>query len=358
MPSISVVMPCHNRAYDLSRTLEAYDKQNVDEPFELIAIDDASVDDTYELLNSYRPEHYSLQVELQEKNLGPAAARNRGILASRSPLILFTGDDIVPHPNLIRGHLAAHRFYRGKEIAVLGKVMWPDDLPVNTLMTHIDGVGAQQFSYHYFLDGLQYDYRHLYTANVSLKKEFLMSQDRLFDTDFQYAAFEDVELSYRLAKNGLRIIYSSHLTGFHYHYHDIWTFSERMYRVGLMAHLMMQKHPKTRRRILGRKWPLRIVKWQLMKPFHPNSMDTTQNLENQLLHFSSSFEWRAHPYLDDLYLKLLRYFFIKGLIYGMYGKRQEANIVNNLCAEELLVPLKKNFSEESNYLEKAPATAL
>jgi len=358
MPSVSVVIPCHNRAYDLVRMLRAYDSQIVDEPFELIAIDDASDDETYELLTSYRPEHYLLRVEHLEKNLGPATARNRGILLSDAPLILFAGDDIVPHPHLIRGHLAAHRYYPEKEIAILGRVLWPEDLPVNTLMVHIDGIGAQQFSYHYFQDGREYDYRHLYTANVSLKKEILLSQEKLFDTDFEYAAFEDVELSYRLVRKGLRIIYSSHLMGYHYHYHNIWTFSERMYRVGLMARLMIQKHPKTRRRILGRKWPLRIARWKLMEPFHHYSLERAQRLETQLLHLSSSYEWRHHPFLDELYLKFLTYFFFKGLIYGMFGETHFARKVNDLCADEFLAPLTKRFGDESKHLGVIPANKL
>ena len=348
MTSISVVIPCHNRAYDLTRTLKAYDNQIVDEPYELIAIDDASSDETFEVLTSYRPEHYSLRIERQEQNLGPAAARNRGILLSQSPIILFTGDDIVPHPYLVRGHLAAHRHYQGKENAILGQVIWPEDLPVNTLMTHVDGVGAQQFSYYYFKDGRQYDYRHLYTANVSLKREFLHSQEKLFDTDFQYAAFEDVELSYRLARNGLRIIYSSYLKGFHYHYHNIWTFSERMYRVGLMANLMIKKHPKTKRIILGRKWPLRIAKWKLMAPFHSKSSDRTSRLERQLLHLASSYEWRSHQFLDNLYLRLLTYFFFKGAIYGLFEEDDRARALNAKCADDFLGPLIIQFRNESN----------
>ncbi len=350
MPSISVVIPCHNRAYDLIRTLEAYDNQVVDEPFELIAIDDASIDETYELLTSYQPNHYILRVERQKKNLGPAAARNRGILSSESPLILFTGDDIVPHPYLIRGHLAAHRYYKGNENAILGRIMWPADLPVNTLMVHIDGIGAQQFSYHYFKDGGQYDYRHLYTANVSLKKEFLLSQEKLFDSDFQYAAFEDVELSYRLGRNGLRIIYSSHLKGYHYHYHNIWTFSERMYRVGLMAYLLIKKHPKTRRKILGRKWLLWMTNWKLLEPFHSNSLENIKRLETQMLHLASSYEWRHHRFLDDLYLRLLTYYFFKGVILGMFGETEHGRKLNGMCANKFLIPLQELFGEECKYV--------
>ncbi len=240
-------------------------------------------------------------------------------------------------------------------MAILGKVQWPNDLPVNTLMAHIDGIGAQQFSYHYFQDGRQYDYRHLYTANVSVKRNFLVSQEKLFDTDFEYAAFEDVELSYRLAKKGLRILYHSQLIGYHYHYHNIWTFSERMYLVGLMACKMIQKHPKTRNQILGRRWPFRIARWRLTSPFCVNSMDYVEKMETQLLHLSSSYEWRSHPNLDHLYLNILLYFFNKGLIYGTFGETHLARRILVLCASEYLSPLLKRFGKESEHRRIIPA---
>ena len=358
MPAISVVMPCHNRAFDLIRTLRAYDSQVVEQPFEMIAIDDASSDETYELLASYRPERFTLRTVRQETNLGPAAARNRGISLAKAALILFVGDDILPDTHLIRGHLTAHRFHPKKEIAILGRVLWPADLPVNTLMAHIDGIGAQQFSYHYFQDSQQYDYRHLYTANVSLKREILASQDKFFDTDFQFAAFEDVELSYRLAKKGLCIVYSSLLKGYHYHYHNIWSFSERMYRAGLMACFMVQKHPETERSILGRKWPLRVARWRLLANFQDYPQETTHRLETSLLHLSSHYEWTPHPLLDHLYLEILMYFFFKGVIYGRFGETPLARRIHGLCAQEFLAPLAKRFNQENKHLEMIPKYAL
>ncbi|MGC9349620.1 MAG: glycosyltransferase family 2 protein, partial [Anaerolineae bacterium] len=84
-PALSIIMPCHNRSYDLKRVLSAYDRQQCQATFELITIDDASSDATYELLRHYKPQRYSLRVERFEKNQGPAAARNRGIEVARAP---------------------------------------------------------------------------------------------------------------------------------------------------------------------------------------------------------------------------------------------------------------------------------
>ncbi len=60
MTDLSIIMPCHNRAHELLNVLEAYDTQLGDTNFELIAVDDASTDNTYDLLSGYAPSRYSL----------------------------------------------------------------------------------------------------------------------------------------------------------------------------------------------------------------------------------------------------------------------------------------------------------
>ena len=234
-PACSIIMPCYNRAHDLKNVLDAYDQQDTTEFFELIAIDDCSQDHTFELISTYKPKHYRLRAFRQDVNQGPGAARNRGIAEVQSPLTIIVGDDILPERNFIRLHLKAHEVFPEQETAILGRIVWPDDLPQNTLMQHIDGAGAEQFSYHYMQHGQVYDYRHFYTANISVKTALLHSIDSWFDTEFEYAAFEDVELSYRLRQEkGMQIIYLADIVGNHYHYHTIWSFSTRQYKAGKM----------------------------------------------------------------------------------------------------------------------------
>lgn len=347
MTAISVIMPCFNRANELRRVLDAYDNQRVEEPFEVIAVDDASNDDTLEVLASYQPTRYKLHVEHLEKNQGPAAARNRGISLAKAPLIMFVGDDILPRSDLLRGHLAAHRRNPENEVAILGQVVWPKDFPVNTLMSHIDGVGSQQFSYHFMVDGKEYDFRHLYTANISIKRDLLLSHDDWFDTGFQYAALEDAELGYRLSRSGLRIIYASKLIGYHYHYHNIWTFSTRQYRVGLMASKFIEKYPEVTSSIIGKKWPYQLYYWRFLAALRTYSPECTDWLESEFLHLLSEYEWVEHALLDSLYLQVLSYYFYKGLIYGVLGKSLEAQKVHRLYAYRVLVPLLSWFVRES-----------
>jgi glycosyltransferase involved in cell wall biosynthesis len=340
MNAISTIMPCYNREYDLARVLEAYDQQDASIPFELIAVDDASTDHTYKLLTSYHPKHYSLIIERQVINQGPAAARNRGIALAHAPLILFVGDDILPTPGFVRQHIEAHTLHADLTTAILGCTIWPPDITMNTLMAHIDGVGAQQFSYYYLRDGQEYDFRHFYTSNVSIKTEFLKSFDHWFDTDFTYAAFEDAELAYRLSKNGLRILYVSAPLAYHYHYHTIWTFSKRQYHSGLMACLLVKKHPQLSPLIKGRRWQMRVWLWMFQVALRKSSKIDFENLETKILSLASSYETQSQINIVNIYEHTLNYFFTKGLIYGTFSKNI-ARRVNAIYAQQMLMSLLK-----------------
>lgn len=312
MAAISVIMPCYNQGYQLIRILKAYDCQITDEMFELIAVDDASPDETSQVLNLYQPANYQLKIFRQDKNRGPAAARNLAIEKATSPLIVFVGDDIMPGKYFIQTHLNAHSKHSEEEFAILGRVTWPDDMPVNTLMRHIDGVGAEQFSYYYLKDGEFYDFRHFYTANISVKRSLLSKVSFWFDTDFPFAAYEDAEFSFRLSNKGMKILYQDAAIGTHYHYHNIWTFSERQYRAGLMAVVLTSKHPAVGKIILGKNWSARMWIYGLKGLTQKYSIGKISAYEETLLHLISKFEWGESPLLDGLYNRTLNYFYQKG----------------------------------------------
>ncbi len=316
MPAISIIMPCYNRSCDLRRVLEAYDTQDSEIPFELIAVDDASTDETFDILNSYTPSRYTLRAIRQPTNLGPAAARNCGIALASAPLILFVGDDILPSPSFVRGHVEAHSRFPQQGVAILGHVRWADDLPQNTLMKHVDGVGAQQFSYYYLQSGMEYDYRHFYTANISLKRDLLHVESTWFDTSFPHAAFEDVEFAYRLVKHGLRIVYQAHLTAQHYHYHTVRSFARRQYRSGLMAWRLICKHPRTARDVL-RIRPLVLALLGHCRRAKATCQDP-EEAEELALRLAGFYEWHPHALLDTLYMRVLDYFFYKGVLEGIF----------------------------------------
>jgi GT2 family glycosyltransferase len=346
MASISVIMPCYNQAYNLTKILRAYEEQSTGEPFEVIAINDASQDETYSILNSFHTSRYELRVFNHEKNLGPAAARNLGIQSEKSPLLVFVGDDILPKQTFLQEHIAAHNRRPEVESAVLGHVTWAEDMPVNSLMKHIDGMGAEQFSYYYFKNQEEYDYRHFYTANISVKREMLNRVDRWFDTDFPYAAYEDVELSYRLAEKGMKIYYDAKPSGYHYHYHHIWSFSERQYRAGLTALVLGNKHPALRATVIGKNWLPHLGYLWFNSLIRPATLTQAVDLESRVLRMVSEFEWSPNQITDWLYIRLLHYFYYKGVVQAFFAKTPFSKRVINAYIVNSLVEVLKWYHLE------------
>jgi glycosyltransferase involved in cell wall biosynthesis len=319
-PAVSVVMPCHDRAAILGRTLAAWEAQQGDAPFEVIAVDDGSQDGTADLLAAFLPRRFSKRVVRLGRSHGPAHARNLGIAEARAPLLLLVGDDIVPASGFLAAHLDVHAAHPEPACAVLGHTAWPGDLPVNSLMRHIDAVGAQQFSYHNMRDGQVMDYRHFYTSNISVKAALLAGVDPLFDTSFRHPAYEDIELAYRLAKErGLQILYSARPLATHYHYYSARAFAARQVRCGAMSARFVEKHPE-----LSRTWRFERVdacvalgRDPRLAPLVAEGNDAPWAvIEEASLALAGHCEAVEGPAVDRFYLTLLEYFVVKGMIDG------------------------------------------
>jgi glycosyltransferase involved in cell wall biosynthesis len=256
-PTFSVVVPTYNRREALAIALDAWERQvPTDIPFEVVVVDDGSTDGTAELLAARRSDRYRLRAYRQD-NAGPAAARSRALALVEGDFVLFTGDDIEPDPRLLAEHRAGHDQAGDPDVAILGLTRWPEGAALTATMRHIDGVGAQQFSYHYFVDGAEYDFRHFYTSNVSLRRRLLELEPDGFRTDFPAAAFEDAELAYRLSMHGMRIRYRAAARADHHHHYDAVAFFARQRRCGAMAAVLYRLHPALK------KWlDIRRLEWR------------------------------------------------------------------------------------------------
>lgn len=208
-PSISVVVPTYQRVDRLGRVLAGLARQTVDpSTFEVIVVSDGSTDGTDEYLA--RDDLPVPVVALRQPNRGPGAARNRGSDAARSDLVLFLDDDVVPAPDLLAEHLAAHD--RRPDRVVIGPMLSPDDHEMSPWVAWEQRMLTKQYD---AMNGGEYaaTARQFYTGNASLPRRHLRDVGG-FDETLRRA--EDVELAYRLDEMGVGFHYQDSARGFHY----------------------------------------------------------------------------------------------------------------------------------------------
>jgi glycosyltransferase involved in cell wall biosynthesis len=234
---LSVVIPTYNRIHMLLRVLDALQKQ-IDAPeFETIVINDGSTDSTDAALRERRDIVYHAQT-----NAGPGRARNHGVTLAKGRSVIFIGDDTVPEPRFLAEHARVHRDAGDDPlVACLGYTGWPARERVTAFMDYINDYGLQ-FGYRLIEDADIVPFNFFYTSNISIDRELIAANP--FDTTFPSAAWEDIELAYRLDRLGLKIRYNARAVTRHHHPMTVDSFARRQYTVGKSGAIFYRKHPE------------------------------------------------------------------------------------------------------------------
>jgi glycosyltransferase involved in cell wall biosynthesis len=228
-PEISAIICTYNRADLLTKALGAFCGQTLPaEIFEVIVIDDGSVDDTRRIVEYFQrilPIRYAFQA-----NAGLASGKNHGLFLARAPIILFLDDDDVADSCLLEQHCIAHRNHPRAEHAILGYTGLSLAVAKSPLMHYVTEIGCQLFSYPGLQDGAVLDFSYFWGGRSSCKRAFLLEHG-VFNPVFRFGA-EDIELGYRLSKAGLKVIYQRKAISHMIRPLDFDAFCQRTYRQG------------------------------------------------------------------------------------------------------------------------------
>jgi glycosyltransferase involved in cell wall biosynthesis len=236
---VSALLTTYNRAHLLPRVLEGLSQQSLDASrFEILAIDDGSSDTTPEILATWQ-KRLPLRV-IRQNHAGLAVAKNLGVFAARSPILVFLDDDDVPEPHLLKAHLAAHLAHPDPATAVLGHTTLAPEIAIHPVMRHVTEVGCQLFSYGWMQSGQVLDHTTFWGGRSSCKRSLLVRHG-VFHPEFRFGC-EDIELAWRLKTHGLRVVYEPFARSIMIRALTFDQFCARSYRQGCSQQLFARLH--------------------------------------------------------------------------------------------------------------------
>lgn len=200
---VSVIVPTYNAERTIEKCLNAISHQTYPRnDYEIIVVDDGSLDNSKNIIDKFSDIHYVWQ-----SNKGPSAARNAGAQQARGEIIVYTDSDCIAQPDWLEKMLkpfddpnviGAKGVYLTQQKELLARFAQKEFEERYRVLA--------QHKYIDFVDSYSAAFR---------KKEFLNVGG--FDTQFSVANNEDVELSYKLAGKGYKMVFVPDAVVYHTH---------------------------------------------------------------------------------------------------------------------------------------------
>lgn len=224
MVPISVIIPTHNRAALLDKTLHSLTCQSRMD-FHIVLVDHGSTDDTAGIYQKYKDSLPISYYTIPRNGYAPAIARDFGAKKSEAPLLVFLDCGTVVPVRFVEAHLAFHsRHVNSVGIGLRhGYRDWEDRAEYmlesaesyGDLASLLGQQGRDQAEDEISLrDGrADIDLEHSsmpwyfgWTANLSFEKERYLATGG-FNMELTGWGYEDLDLCYRLFKQGMKFAY-------------------------------------------------------------------------------------------------------------------------------------------------------
>jgi cellulose synthase/poly-beta-1,6-N-acetylglucosamine synthase-like glycosyltransferase len=223
---ISVIVPAYNARATIESCLTALQSQTLEaEGYELIVVDDGSTDGTAALV-----EPFDVRL-IRQANAGPASARNRGAEEAQGDLLLFTDADCAPAPDWIERMVKAFSdpevvgakgTYRTHQTALVARfVQLEYEMRYRRMRRwdHIDFIDTYSAAYR----------RHIFLINDGFEPTLRVDEDQ--------------EFSFRLARQGYRMVFAPQAVVYHTHVTTLAEYWRRKFKIGHWKALLLRWHP-------------------------------------------------------------------------------------------------------------------
>jgi GT2 family glycosyltransferase len=224
---VSIIIPTFNGASRIGHCLDAIAQQTAGRNVEIVVVNDGSADNTSDVV-----QRYSGVRVITQANAGPAAARNRGALATCGTILLFTDDDCVPTPNWLDAMLepfenpdvvgtkGVYRTLQKSLVARFVQIEYEDKYRLMARLPDID-----------FVD----------TYSAAFRRDRFLEMGG-YDTSFPLACAEDVELSYRMSARGWEMKFAPNAIVYHTHPDTLSKYLKKKYKFAFWRVLAVRKN--------------------------------------------------------------------------------------------------------------------
>ena len=182
-----MIIPVRNGGESLRRCLSAL-SEAAPAPGEIIVVADACTDNSVALAASF-----GVRVLEIARQSGPARARNLGAEAARGDILFFVDADVLVRPDTIDQVAAAFREEPDLS-ALFGSY---DDAPAETNFLS----QYKNLLHHYTHQTAQEEASTFWSGCGAIRRDVFLAAGG-FDTDFDHPTIEDIELGYRLKREG------------------------------------------------------------------------------------------------------------------------------------------------------------
>jgi cellulose synthase/poly-beta-1,6-N-acetylglucosamine synthase-like glycosyltransferase len=228
-PRYSVIVPAYQAEGTIGACVRALNAQTLPrDRYEIIVVDDGSTDRTANVARKAGADRV-----LTVPHGGPAAARNAGVDAARGEIVLFTDADCEPSPEWLErmvapladpGVTGAKGTYRTRQRALMARLVQLE----------------YEFRYERMARAPRIDFVDTYAAAY---RRAVLLQAGGFDPAFPIPSAEDIDLSFRLAQAGHRLVFVPDAWVWHHHPEHLGTYLMRKARYGFWRALLYLRHP-------------------------------------------------------------------------------------------------------------------
>jgi GT2 family glycosyltransferase len=204
-PIVSVVIPVHNHFEDTLNCLKSFRDTNEKYSYEIIVIDDGSTDETNDVMSKCKNIHYLKN----DRNLGYLQSCNRAAQFALGEYLILVNNDVCVLPGWLdalvdtflyhpdAGLVGSKLIYPDGHLQEAGGVIWEDASGIN--FGRDDDANKPEYNYLREVD-------YCSGACICVPKS-LWDELKGFDPLYIPAYYEDVDLAFRLRKQGYRVLY-------------------------------------------------------------------------------------------------------------------------------------------------------